>query len=141
MFFLVRVAFWLTVVLVLLPSGGSKQSGAQGNVGAAEAIIAASAAMSDMSSMCDRQPKACEVGAQAAVALGQRAQAGAKMVYDLFSEHSIRGDASSVTNGTGRKWPVSQNTLTANDLEPAWQGPAVQAETLPMPRKDPRRKA
>jgi hypothetical protein len=141
MFFLVRVAFWLTVVLVLLPSGSGEKSGAQANIGAADAIIAASAAVSDMSNLCDRQPKACEVGAQAAVVLGQRAQAGAKMVYDLFSEHSIRGDAGSVTNGTARKWPVSQNTLTAADLEPAWQGPAVQAETLPMPRKDPRRKA
>ena len=141
MFFLVRVAFWLTLVLVLLPSGGARQSGAQANIGATEAITAASAAVSDMSNLCDRQPKACEVGAKAAAALGQRAQAGAKMVYDLFSEHSIRGDASSVTNGTVRKWPVSQNTLTTADLEPAWQGAAVQAETLPMPRKDPRRKA
>lgn len=142
MFFLLRVAFWLTLVLVLLPSGGSEKSGAQANIGATEAIIAASAAVSDMSNLCDRQPKACEVGAQAAVALGQRAQAGAKMVYDLFSEHSIRGgDVTSVTNGTARKWPVSQNTLTAADLEPAWRGPAMQAETLPMPRKDPRRKA
>ncbi|MBX9843100.1 MAG: DUF5330 domain-containing protein [Xanthobacteraceae bacterium] len=141
MFFLVRVAFWLTVVLVLLPSGSGEKSGAQANIGATDALIAASAAVSDMSNLCDRQPKACEVGAQAAVVLGQRAQAGAKMVYDLFSEHSIRGDAGSVTNGTERKWPVSQNTLTTADLEPAWQGPAVQAETLPMPRRDPRRKA
>ena len=93
MFFLVRVAFWLTVVLALLPSGGAQQSGAQANVGATDAIVAASAAVSDMSNLCDRQPKACEVGAQAAVAIGQRAQAGAKMVYDFFSEHSIRGDA------------------------------------------------
>ena len=141
MFFLVRVAFWLTVVLVLLPSGGAQKPGAQANIGATDALIAASAAVSDMRNLCDRQPKACEVGTQAAVAIGQRAQAGAKMVYDLFSEHSIRGDASGVTNGTERKWPVSQNTLMAADLEPAWQGPAVQAETLPMPRKDPRRKA
>jgi hypothetical protein len=141
MFFLVRVAFWLTVVLALLPSGSGSQSGAKPGVGATEAIIAASAAVSDMSSLCDRQPKACEIGAQAAVAFGQRAQAGAKMVYDMFSEHSVRGEPDAVTNGTGRKWPVSQNTLTASDLEPAWQGPAVQAETLPMPRKDPRRKA
>lgn len=141
MFFLVRVAFWLTIVLVLLPSGGGEKSSTQAGLGATEAIIAASAAVSDMSNLCDRQPKACEVGAQAAVALGQRAQAGAKMVFDLFSEHSLRGDPGSVTNGTDRNWPVSQHTLTASDLEPAWQGPAVQAETLPMPRRDPRRKA
>jgi hypothetical protein len=140
MFFLVRVAFWLTVVLVLLPSGGSSQSGAA-NVGATDAIVAASAAVSDMSNLCDRQPKACEVGAQAAVAIGHRAQAGAKMVFDFFSEHSIRGDAGLVTNGSGRNWPVSQNTLLSADLMPAWQGPPAQAELLRMPRKDPRRKA
>ena len=140
MFFLLRVAFWFTVVLVLLPSSGA-QPGAKTNIGATEAVMAAGAAVSDMSGFCDRQPNACVVGAQAAAALGQRAQAGAKMVYDFLSEHSVRGDPSSVTNGTSRRWPVSQDTLTASDLEPVWQGPAAQAEMLPMPRKDPRRKA
>ena len=140
MFFLVRVAFWLTVVLVLLPSAGS-QPNAKSNIGATEAMMAAGAAVSDMSGFCDRQPSACAVGAQAATALGQRAQSGAKMVYDFFSEHSVRGDPSSVTNGTERKWPVSQDTLLSGDLQPAWQGPPAHAEVLPMPRKDPRRKA
>ena len=63
------------------------------------------------------------------------------MVFDFFSEHSFRGDTGLVTNGSGRNWPVSQNTLTSADLVPAWQGPPAQAELLPMPRKDPRRKA
>ena len=139
MFFLLRVAFWLTIVLVLLPSGGS-QTGAKSNIGASDALVAASAAVSDMSNFCDRQPNACVVGAQAASALGQRAQAGAKMVYDFLSEHSVRGEPTGVTSGTGHNWPVSQDTLLASDLEPAWQGPQ-QTETLPMPRKDPRRKA
>ena len=140
MFFLLRVTFWLTVVLVLLPSAGS-QPNAKNNIGATEAMMAAGAAVSDMSGFCDRQPNACAVGAQAAAALGQRAQSGAKMVYDFLSEHSVRGDPSAVTNGTGRKWPVSQDTLIASDLVPTWQGPPMQAEALPMPRKDPRRKA
>src|ERR1043166_6120986 len=139
MFFLLRVAFWLTIVLVLLPSGGS-QPNAKSNVGATDAIVAASAAISDMGNFCDRQPNACVGGAQAAAALGQRAQAGAKMVYDFLSEHSVRGEPTGVTNGTGRNWPVSQDTLVASDLEPSWQGPP-QTEALPMPRKDPRRKA
>lgn len=137
MFFLLRVAFWLAIVLVLLPSGGS-QPNAKSNIGATEALAAASAAVSDMSNFCDRQPNACVVGTQAVNAFGQRAQAGAKMVYDFLSEHSFRGEPTGVTNGTGRNWPVSQDTLIASDLEPAWQGP-VQAEMLPMPRKDPRR--
>src|SRR5258708_28092334 len=121
MFFLLRVAFWLTVVLVLLPSTGS-QPNAKSNIGATEAMTAAGAAVSDMSGFCDRQPSACAVGAQAAAALGQRAQSGAKMVYDFLSEHSVRGEPSSVTNGTGRNWPVSQDTLTASDLLPALHG-------------------
>ena len=137
MFFLLRVAFWLTIVLVLLPSGGS-QPNAKSNVGATDAIVAASAAISDMGNFCARQPSACVVGAQAAAALGQRAQAGAKMVYDFLSEHSVRGEPTGVTNGTGHNWPVSQDTLIASDLEPAWHGPA-QAEMVPMPRRNPRR--
>src|SRR4051812_22949977 len=76
MFFLLRVAFWLTIVLALLPSDGAQQS-AQAKVGPTDAVVAAGAAVSDMSNFCDRQPGACVVGAQAAVAIGQRAQAGA----------------------------------------------------------------
>src|SRR6185369_11274752 len=87
MFFLLRVAFWLTIVLALLPSGGAQQS-AQAKVGPTEAVVAAGAAVSDMSGFCDRQPEACVVGAQTAVAIGQRAQAGAKMVYQFFSDHT-----------------------------------------------------
>src|SRR5882672_12544995 len=55
MFFLLRVAFWLTIVLALLPSGGAQQS-AQAKVGPTDAVVAAGAAVSDMSNFCDRQP-------------------------------------------------------------------------------------
>src|SRR3954469_17618560 len=95
MFFLLRVAFWLTIVLALLPSGGAQQS-AQAKVGPTigptDAMVAAGAAVSDMTNFCDRQPDACVVGAQTAVAIGQRAQAGAKMVYEFFNDHAARGN-------------------------------------------------
>ncbi len=68
----------------------ARSRSAQAKVGATDAVVAAGAAVSDMSSFCDRQPEACVVGAQAAVAIGQRAQAGAKMVYDFVSERTIR---------------------------------------------------
>src|SRR2546430_454333 len=78
MMFLLRVAFWLSVVVILLPSGSqAPASGSQ--VGAGEAMSAASAAVSDMRQFCGRQPEACTVGSQAAVVFGQKAQAGAKM--------------------------------------------------------------
>jgi len=152
MFFLLRVAFWLTIVLALLPSGGAQQS-AQAKVGPSEAVVAAGAAVSDMSSFCDRQPEACVVGAQAAVAIGQRAQVGAKMVYEFFNDHASHGsETGSVTKAqSGLKLaaavrtvpssPGSQSTLKANDLDPVWQGPPARTQYVPLPRKAPHRKA
>jgi hypothetical protein len=152
MFFLLRVAFWLTIVLALLPSGGAKQS-AQAQVGATEAVVAASAAVSDMTNFCDRQPDACVVGAQAAVAIGQRAQAGAKMVYEFINVYASHGsETGSVTKSkatdkvastvrTVPASPGSQSTLKDGDLDPVWQGPPSRAEHVPLPRKAPHRKA
>jgi hypothetical protein len=151
MFFLLRVAFWLTIVLALLPSGGAQQS-AQAKVGPTDAVVAAGAAVSDMSSFCDRQPEACVVGANAAVAIGQRAQAGAKMVYEFFNDHAPRGnETGSVSKpkpgpkiAAARTVPASagsQSTLKDSDLDPVWQGPPSRAESVPLPRKAPHRKA
>jgi hypothetical protein len=155
MFFLLRVAFWLTIVLALLPSGGAQQS-AEAKVGPTDAVVAAGAAVSDMSNFCDRQPGACVVGAQTAVAIGQRAQAGAKMVYEFFSDHASRGnETGSVSKPksepkSGPKLaavrtvpasPGSQSTLKDSDLDPIWQGPPTRTENVPLPRKAPLRKA
>ena len=163
MFFLLRVGFWLTIVLALLPSGGGVQQSAQAKVGAADAVVAASAAVSDMSGFCERQPDACTVGAQTAAAIGQRAQAGARMVYGYLTDHAAKSGAETATPGgeTGsvvktklgagpkiaaaRTVPAStgsQSTLKASDLEPGWQGPLpVRTETVPLPRQAPHRKA
>ncbi|HWP25964.1 MAG TPA: DUF5330 domain-containing protein [Xanthobacteraceae bacterium] len=85
MLFLLRAAFWLTIVLALLPSGGSQPTASGPKV--SEALSAAGAAIADLRHFCTREPEACEVGAQTAVLIGQRAQAGAKMLYELINEH------------------------------------------------------
>lgn len=153
MFFLLRMGFWLTLVLALLPTGSS-QPQAHANapqIDAADAVIAAGAAVSDVTGFCDRQPEACKVGAQAAVVIGQRAQAGASMVYDFFQERMSRGETGSVGEtrpeprlvnaSMTRPLPAqagSQSTLKPADLEPAWQGSAPQSmprkEFVPLPR-------
>src|SRR5439155_25536761 len=81
MFFLLRMAFWLGLVLVLLPREKTPESHKLPQFGASEAVSAASAAVSDVSQFCKRQPAACEVGGQAATVIGQRAQAGARKLY------------------------------------------------------------
>jgi hypothetical protein len=126
MFFLLRVAFWLSIVLVLLPSGtASKAPQSTASVGAIETLSAAGAAVSDMSAFCDRQPDACEVGAQAAVAFGQRAQAGAKMVFDFINEKMIQNETGSVKSVPAQSAAKpSAHTLRAADMQPAWRAPA-----------------
>ena len=85
MFFLMRMAFWLGLVLILLPTGSSQPNPAS-EVGASDAISAASATVGDLRQFCTRQPDACTVGSQVATTLGYKAQAGAKMLYDFLTE-------------------------------------------------------
>ena len=135
MFFLIRVAFWLCVVFAFLPTGGSKQNtqtaAPNSDLNAVEAFSAATATVSDMRHFCERQPEACTVGSQAAVAFGQRAQAGAKMVYEFINERLASQETGSVTshNPPGRASASaakpSQNTLTPSDLVTPWRGPKL----------------
>jgi Family of unknown function (DUF5330) len=135
MFFLLRMTFWLGLVLILLPIGSAQRSPSGGEVSATEAISAASATVGDLRGFCGRQPDACSVGAQMATAIGYRAQAGAKMLYEALSEAMAPHDTGSVTSGASRNASsakaadksaaerASQNTLTPADLAPAWRGP------------------
>jgi hypothetical protein len=135
MFFLLRMAFWLGVVLVLLPSGSAQHVAQSGDVGTSGAISAASATVQDMRGFCTRQPDACTVGSQVAVSLGYRAQAGAKMLYEFLTEALAPKETGALPHGTAPRGSVakaepvksspdraSQNTLTPADLAPAWHG-------------------
>ena len=84
MFFLLRMAFWLTVVCVLLPSGANTPSG-EANIDAKQAVTLASAAVTDARGFCERQPDACSVGVKVAVALGHKAEAGARTIYQFIT--------------------------------------------------------
>jgi hypothetical protein len=130
--FLLRMAFWLTVILVLLPSGGSQPT-PKVNVSAIDAMSAAKATVVDMGSFCGRQPEACTVGSQAAVAIGHRAQAGAKFLYEYLNEHLGPHDGGATVSTAGKTVPPpvsrpSQHTLSPADLAPPWRGPQPRKE-------------
>ena len=132
MFFLLRMTFWLGVVCVLLPVGNGASTNAQ--VDPASAVSAASATLSDMSNFCERQPGACDVGGKVAVAIGHKAEAGARTLYEMISAKlNEKAEKPAVAEATARKTASSmQGTLTANDLALGWQAP------VPLP---PRREA
>lgn len=134
MFFLLRMAFWLGLVLVLLPRDKTPESENQPQIGASEAVTAASAAVSDMSQFCKRQPAACEVGGQAATVIGQRAQAGARKLYQIItdkrpSDHtgSIGGidDVNEAMIGM-----APRNTLSPEDMQVEWRLPAAETTAV-----------
>jgi Family of unknown function (DUF5330) len=123
MFFLLRMVFWLGLVLVLLPRDKTPESDKAPQIGASEAVQAATAAVSDMSQFCKRQPAACEVGGQAATVIGQRAQEGARKLYQIITDKKApdhTGSIGGVENAEATLAP--RDTLTPGDLQVDWRG-------------------
>jgi hypothetical protein len=122
MFFLLRMTFWLGLVCVLLPGSGGDAPAAK--IDPASAVTAAGAAVSDMRGFCERQPQACEVGGQVAIAIGHKAEAGARTLYEFVSAKLNEKSEQTADKGT----------LTPADTAPAWRAPTP----VPLP---PRREA
>ena len=126
MFFLLRMAFWLGLVLVLLPREKTPESDNVPQIGASEAVSAATAAVSDMGQFCKRQPAACEVGGQAATVIGQRAQDGARKIYKIITDK--KPDHTSSIDPTGDAEAVvtaasPTDALTEDDMAIEWRLP------------------
>ena len=134
--FLLRITFWLGLVLVLLPRDKTPESEKVPQVGAAEAVSAATAAVSDMGQFCKRQPAACEVGGQAATMIGQRAQDGARKLYQIINDKKEQitnekndkkaPDHTGSIGGVDEPDPAqaeaaSPDTLTPDDLAVEWR--------------------
>jgi Family of unknown function (DUF5330) len=126
MFFLLRLTFWLGLVLVLLPREKTPESEKLPQIGASEAVQAATAAMSDMGQFCKRQPAACEVGGQAASVIGVRAQEGARRLYQIITDKRAPDHTGSI-GGLDEADPepvglAPHDTLTQDDLVVEWRG-------------------
>jgi hypothetical protein len=135
--FLIKAAFWLTIVVLFLPADSAKQ-GQSAQVGPIEALGAAQTAVADASGFCTRNPGACEVGSQAFQTFGEKAQNGAKMLYEFLSARFAEPDSSTTQFSTGSiKTPArpGNHTLTPTDLEPVWSGP--EPKSVPKPPKRP----
>src|ERR1700719_3456006 len=117
MFFLLRMAFWLGLVLVLLPREKTPESDKLPQVGASEAVSAATAAMSDMTQFCKRQPAACEVGGQTATVIGQRAQDGARKLYQIITDKRAPDHTGSI-GGVSGAGPRTDSAAPPDTLTP-----------------------
>jgi len=89
--FLIKSAFWLSLVLLVIPFGGSDSPDGRPTIGAVEAFVAARAVIDDFSGLCERRPDACEVGRSAMTTIGIRAREGARIAYGVLDEHFGEG--------------------------------------------------
>lgn len=81
--FIIRSVFWLSLVLLLIPFGGTSEDG-KTMVNPLQAMFAAKGAIEDISGMCERKPDVCAVGRAAVHTIGVRAREGARLAYQAL---------------------------------------------------------
>lgn len=124
MFFLLRVAFWLSLVILLIPA--DPQIAAEQNhgrdVSTFEAIDAAQTTYQDVKGFCGRNPGACDIGRVALDTFTAKARTGARWVSRQLDGSADEAAPATITGST-------RNTVP-NALRPTlgWDAP------LPPPR-------
>lgn len=123
MLFLIRAAFWLMIIVLLLPTDAQQRSEVYGT---------AQAAVNDVATFCDRNPETCARGKDAFSVFVQKAQFGARMLMDLINGRTESGEEAPSSEARSLFEPASfdvsasqasQDTLAPEDREEAWSGP------------------
>ena len=117
--FILRAAFWLSVVVLLLP--GDPNSGTSApRVSALEALIAARGAVADVSSFCERNRDVCATGSTALQVFADKVRYGTEVISGFFAG----GDEKPADK------PASRSTLKREDIAPAWRGQATREKPV-----------
>ncbi len=104
-----RAVFWVTIVLLVLPSD---PDGTSPGVTVMEALVAVRGAIADLSEFCVRNPELCETGEALAGALADKAAYGIEQIQGYLARDE------------------GVDTLTAGDVAQPWQGPGVDPQTV-----------
>lgn len=102
MFFLLRVAFWLSLVILLIPADprlAAEQSEGR-DVSTFEAIDAAHSTWEDVKGFCARNPAACDVGRSALDIFAAKARTGVRWVARQLDGTDAAAEPAPVVTGT-----------------------------------------
>jgi hypothetical protein len=84
--FLIRFAFWFSLVLLALPlSVGPDENGREA-VGPIQALFAAREAVGDIAGICERKPDVCETGKSAMHTITVRAKETARIAATMLND-------------------------------------------------------
>lgn len=131
--FLIRMAFWVGVVVVLLPTDERQQARVYGT---------AVATVERVTTFCERNAQACAAGAEMWSTFVKKAEFGVRMAIDLATSSGRKDEdatppRSQPTSAKVKpeakpepkpdiKVPAAvRGTLTPSDLTPAWRGADV----------------
>ncbi len=130
--FFVKAAFWIALILFLLPSNGQERY---------ELYATAQRTISDIGGFCTRNPDICEKASSAFQGILQKLKAATHSVEDVLYESgigakrspahdevSVRDDdppyhRAALHPATTSSVGVGADTLTAEDKRPTWRGP------------------
>lgn len=120
--FLIRLAFWVGLAVLLLPTDERQQ---------ARLYTTAVATVERATTFCDRNAKICAGAGELWATFVKKAEFGARMAIDLVG-NSARKDESAEPQvqpaadrgrpAEARLGPAPRGTLTPSDLAPAWRG-------------------
>ena len=103
--FIIRTAFWLSLVILCLPVSSGDNSPSADVAGATEAMSVARSAVGDLSKFCERNPGTCDTGNLVVSSFGQKARYGAQIVYQYLDNKF-----GSEENSDPRKSIIETNT-------------------------------
>ncbi|PBC11546.1 DUF5330 domain-containing protein [Mesorhizobium sp. WSM3859] len=95
--FLIRMAFWFSLVLLALPLGVGPGEDGQQSVGPIQALFAAREAVGDIAGLCERKPDVCETGKSAMYTIRVRAKETAKIAAAMIDDKSEQAGAAETT--------------------------------------------
>ncbi len=125
MFFLLRAAFWLSLVVLLIPADPAETSAKvdRREVSTFEAIGAANSTLRDLEGFCARNPATCDTGKVALDGFGAKARTGARWVYQ-----QLDGRDATPTGST----PAVETTAPRID-----EAPVATRAAIPLPQARP----
>ncbi len=127
--FFVKAAFWIVLIILLLPSNGQEKF---------ELYVAAERTISDIGGFCKRNPDVCEKTSSMVDGVVQKLRTTTEIIEqalrdsgigarreqtgeqpDSRERHGRIGDDPNMTGASS----MSGDTLTSEDLRPTWHGP------------------
>jgi Family of unknown function (DUF5330) len=135
--FLIRAAFGLAIIVMLLPTDEAQQAKVTGTAGAA---------IERAATFCERNTATCAAGAELWVTFVKKAEFGARLAGNMASEYMRGGGSRQAANeqaaprqpldpshrplpAPARAIEAGRGTLGTGDLAPAWRGGVTRTGT------------